>query len=91
MLSKCRCSAPTEQLSNRLRSQQSFAVAAAARNVYSCLIGAVASAVVVPMEHAMGNGWTYTIFAIFLLGSLLGPHWAMKHGMARRAEKEAKH
>ena len=62
-------------------------MAAAARNVFSCFIGAAASAAVQPMALRIGNGLTYTIFALLLLGSAAGPIWALKFRMARRERK----
>jgi hypothetical protein len=67
-----------------------FAVAAAARNICQCLVGAVISAAIEPMSKAMGNGWAYTTPAILFMLSLTGSWATMKHGMEWRKTKRDK-
>lgn len=65
------------------------ATATAANNVTRCLLGAGASAAIVPMSDAMGNGWAYTILAIIFALSTIGPLASMKYGIQwRKAKKE---
>ncbi|KAK9237466.1 major facilitator superfamily domain-containing protein [Lipomyces kononenkoae] len=67
------------------------ATATAASNLVRCELGAAASAVIVPMTNAMGQGWAYTLLALLfvayspalLLTMKYGPRW-------RRAKKEKK-
>jgi MFS family permease len=46
---------------------KSPATATAANNLVRCLVGAGATAVIVPMINAMGKGWTFTAIAGLLL------------------------
>ena len=71
-------------------SPRRFAVAEAARIVYSGPIGAAATAAIQPMINAMGNGASYTIFAALLLISSAGPLMAMRDGMAWRKNQRHK-
>ncbi|KAK0248878.1 hypothetical protein LTS09_015963 [Friedmanniomyces endolithicus] len=65
------------------------ATATAANNVLRCLIGAAATAAIIPMSDAVGNGWAYTILALFFIGSCAGPIASMRYGIEwRRAKKE---
>ncbi|KAK0264105.1 hypothetical protein LTR35_017368 [Friedmanniomyces endolithicus] len=65
------------------------ATATAANNVLRCLIGAAATAAIIPMSEAVGNGWAYTILAGFFIGSCAGPIASMRYGIEwRRAKKE---
>ncbi|KAK0791982.1 hypothetical protein LTR59_008682 [Friedmanniomyces endolithicus] len=65
------------------------ATATAANNVLRCLIGAAATAAIIPMSEAVGNGWAYTILALFFIGSCAGPIASMTYGVEwRRAKKE---
>ncbi|KAK1068804.1 hypothetical protein LTR33_011055 [Friedmanniomyces endolithicus] len=65
------------------------ATATAANNVLRCLIGAAATAAIIPMSEAVGNGWAYTILALFFIGSCAGPIASMRYGVEwRRAKKE---
>ena len=65
------------------------ATATAANNVFRCLLGAAASAAVVPMSAAMGNGWAYTTLALLNVVSSAGLATSMKYGMQwRRAKRE---
>ncbi|KAK3323317.1 major facilitator superfamily domain-containing protein [Cercophora scortea] len=64
--------------------------ATAANNLTRCLIGALASAVVVPMIDAMGAGWAYTIFGalyVVLAPMMVAVMW---YGVTWRAEEAAK-
>ncbi|EFR02297.1 hypothetical protein MGYG_05295 [Nannizzia gypsea CBS 118893] len=67
-----------------------FAVAAAARNICQCLVGAATSAIIEPMSTAMGNGWAYTTLAMLFIFSLTGPWATMRHGMEWRKIKSEK-
>ncbi|EED18640.1 bicyclomycin resistance protein, putative [Talaromyces stipitatus ATCC 10500] len=72
----------------------------AANNVVKCLVGAAASAAIVPMSQTIGYGlflmcqcwgvsWAYTILGVLFLTSSLGPIASMSYGIAwRRAKKE---
>jgi hypothetical protein len=64
--------------------------ATAASNVVRCLLGAAASAAILPMSDAMGDGWAYTTFALLFLLSCGGLLVIMKHGIAWRSERQAK-
>lgn len=73
------------------------ATATAAFNLVRCLLGAAMTAVVNPMIHAMGNGWTFTFISlVWLLFSPMllillrkGPQWRRdkKEKQAHRKEK----
>ena len=63
--------------------------ATAANNVVRCLLGAAASAAIIPMSDAMGNGWAYTVLAALFALASAGPLASMKYGMQwRKAKKE---
>jgi hypothetical protein len=65
------------------------ATATAANNVVRCLLGAAASAAILPMSEAMGNGWAYTVLALLFVVASIGPAFTMKYGIQwRRAKKE---
>ena len=65
------------------------ATATAANNVVRCLLGAAASAAIVPMSDAMGNGWAYTIIGLLFAVASIGPVYTMKYGIKwRRSKKE---
>ena len=66
------------------------ATATAANNVVRCLLGAAASAAIVPMSEAMGNGWAYTLLALLFMVSSVGPALTMKHGVKWRKAKKDK-
>ncbi|EMC95662.1 hypothetical protein BAUCODRAFT_34431 [Baudoinia panamericana UAMH 10762] len=66
------------------------ATATAANNVTRCLLGAAASAAIVPMSDAIGNGWAYTILALLFVVSGLGPLASMKYGIQWRKAKKDK-
>lgn len=63
------------------------ATATAANNVVRCLLGAAASAAILPMSEAMGNGWAYTVLALLFVVSSIGPLFTMKYGIKWRREK----
>ncbi|EXJ93733.1 hypothetical protein A1O1_02126 [Capronia coronata CBS 617.96] len=48
---------------------KSPATATAANNVVRCLLGAGATAAIVPMIEAMGRGWTFTFLTFFLIAT----------------------
>ena len=65
------------------------ATVTAASNVTRCLLGAAASAAIVPMSDAMGNGWAYTLIALLFVLSSIGPAASTKYGIKwRKAKKE---
>ncbi|KAK3688692.1 major facilitator superfamily domain-containing protein [Podospora appendiculata] len=72
--------------------------ATAANNLTRCLLGAVASAVVVPMIDAIGAGWAYTIFGVLyvVLAPMLvavmwyGVRWRAEEAEKRERRKRAK-
>lgn len=66
------------------------ATATAASNVTRCLLGAAASAAIIPMSNAMGNGWAYTLLALLFVISTLGPLASMKYGIKWRKEQKVK-
>lgn len=66
------------------------ATVTAANNVIRCLLGAAATAAIGPMSEAMGNGWAYTILALFSVLSAAGPVAAMKYGIEWRKSKKEK-
>jgi hypothetical protein len=66
------------------------ATATAANNVVRCLLGAAASAAIVPMSEAMGNGWAYTLLAVLFVVSSVGPALTMKYGIKWRKAKKDK-
>jgi multidrug resistance protein len=64
--------------------------ATAASNVVRCLLGAAASAAILPMSNAMGNGWAYTTLALMFLLSCGGLLVIMKYGISWRKTRAAK-
>jgi multidrug resistance protein len=64
--------------------------ATAASNVVRCLLGAAASAAILPMSDAMGNGWAYTTLALLFLLSCGGLLVIMKYGIPWRRARAAK-
>lgn len=68
-------------------------VATAANNIVRCEIGAVFSAILLPLVNAIGWGWAYTLLALLFLGFIpmlvlvmtKGPRWRKA-----RTEKEDK-
>ena len=64
------------------------ATATAANNVFRCLLGAAATAAIVPLTERVGHGWAYTILAGLLVVSLGGSAASWRWGMGwRRARK----
>lgn len=65
------------------------ATATAANNIVRCELGAAASAAIVPMAKAMGNGWAYTLVSgLFIVYSPL-LMFVMSRGMGwRRAKRD---
>ena len=66
------------------------ATATAANNVVRCLLGAAASAAIVPMSDAMGDGWAYTLLALLFVISSVGPAMTMRYGIKWRKAKKDK-
>ena len=66
------------------------ATATAANNVVRCLLGAAASAAILPMSKAMGKGWAYTLLALLFVVASLGPAFTMKYGIKWRKDKKEK-
>jgi multidrug resistance protein len=64
--------------------------ATAASNVVRCLLGAAASAAILPMSDAMGNGWAYTTLALMFLLSCGGLLVIMKYGISWRRIRAVK-
>lgn len=65
------------------------ATATAANNLVRCLLGACASAAILPMSDAIGTGWAYTIMSVIFLLSSIGPIASMRYGIAwRKAKKD---
>ncbi|KAF2816673.1 MFS general substrate transporter [Mytilinidion resinicola] len=65
------------------------ATATAANNLVRCSLGAAASAIVIPMLGKIGNGWTYTFFALVFLAYTPANLVLMRYGPRwRRARKE---
>jgi multidrug resistance protein len=64
--------------------------ATAANNLTRCLLGAVASAVIVPMINAMGAGWAYTLIGLLYVVFSPALYLVMKNGMRWRAEERAR-
>ncbi|KAK3389996.1 major facilitator superfamily domain-containing protein [Podospora didyma] len=60
--------------------------AVAANNLTRCLVGALASAVVLPMIDALGAGWAFTIFGVLYLVGAPTMWLVMARGMKWRAQ-----
>ncbi|KAH7120510.1 major facilitator superfamily domain-containing protein [Dactylonectria macrodidyma] len=58
----------------------------ASNNLLRCLMGAGATAVIVPMIDGIGNGWALTIFGLLNVPALPLLWYIMKHGPNWRAE-----
>lgn len=73
-------------------------VATAANNLFRCEIGAVFSAILLPMINKIGIGWAYTIIALMFMGfapTLLviirqGPRWRKEKSAKEDKAKSAK-
>ncbi|PQE19031.1 MFS multidrug protein [Rutstroemia sp. NJR-2017a WRK4] len=66
------------------------ATATAANNLVRCEIGAVATAVIVPMVDAMGTGWSYTILALLFVVYSPALLVIMRYGMRWRKVRKDK-
>lgn len=66
------------------------ATATAANNVCRCLLGAAASAAIIPMSEAVGFGWAYTILSLLFVGSTVALIPVMRSGMRWRRVKKDK-
>jgi len=66
------------------------AAATAANNVIRCLLGAAASAAIVPMTEAVGNGLAYLTLVLLFYVSCIGPLLSMRYGMKWRKDLKAK-
>lgn len=66
------------------------ATATAANNIVRCELGAAASAAIVPMAQAMGNGWAYTFLALLFVAYSPALIWTMRSGMKWRQVKKAR-
>ena len=64
------------------------ATATAANNLVRCVMGAAATAAVVPMIHAMGRGWAVTVLALIWLGFSPLLWVVMRRGPKWRREKK---
>ncbi|TGO34099.1 hypothetical protein BHYA_0212g00030 [Botrytis hyacinthi] len=66
------------------------ATATAANNVVRCELGAIATAVIVPMVNAIGTRWSYTILALLFL--IYSPMLIiiMRYGIRWRSQKKVK-
>jgi MFS family permease len=62
----------------------------AANNLLRCLLGAGATALVLPMINAIGIGWTCSFFAFVVLATSPVLWYIMKQGPNWRREKDAK-
>jgi len=67
---------------------KSPATATAANNLVRCLLGAGATAAVIPMVNAMGRGWTFTFLALLLLVASPMMWLNIWYGMKWRAERK---
>lgn len=65
-------------------------VATAANNLFRCEIGAVFTAIILPLINAIGIGWAYTILALMFIGFAPMLLIIMQKGPQWRKEKKAK-
>lgn len=65
-------------------------VATAANNLVRCEIGAIFSAILLPMANAIGWGWSYTILALLFVGFAPMLLVIMKKGPQWRKARKAK-
>lgn len=70
--------------------RKSPATATAATNLVRCLLGAGASAIVIPMIDAMGTGWAYTLSALVWVAFSPVLWLLVKHGPRWRKERNEK-
>jgi hypothetical protein len=66
------------------------AVATAANNLVRCEIGAVFSAIILPLINSIGIGWAYTILALIYMAFAPMLLIIMRKGPRWRQEKRAK-
>lgn len=66
------------------------ATVTAANNIARCELGAAATAAIVPMAKAMGNGWAYTVLALLFMGSSPCLFACARWGMRWRRERKEK-
>jgi len=66
------------------------ATASAANNLVRCLLGAGATAAVIPMIEAMGRGWTFTFLTLFLIATSPMLWLIYFRGMGWRQERLSK-
>ncbi|KAM3070399.1 hypothetical protein ACMFMG_010226 [Clarireedia jacksonii] len=66
------------------------ATVTAANNLVRCEIGAVATAVIVPMVDALGTGWSYTILALLFVAYSPTFFVIIKYGMRWRKVRKDK-
>ena len=66
------------------------ATATTANNIVRCELGAAASAAIVPMAQAMGNGWAYTLLSLLFVAYSPVLILTMTSGMKWRQAKKAK-
>lgn len=69
---------------------KSPATATAANNLVRCLVGAGASALIVPMINGIGEGWAFTLHTVFLLITSPAMFAVVKWGPIWREEKNEK-
>ena len=65
-------------------------VASAANNLFRCELGAVFTAIILPLINAIGTGWAYTILALLFLGFTPMLLVIMQKGPIWRKERKAK-
>ncbi|KAK4947299.1 hypothetical protein LTR10_013667 [Elasticomyces elasticus] len=66
------------------------ATATAANNVVRCLLGAGATAAILPMIEAMGRGWTFTFLTLFLIATSPMLWIVYFRGMTWRGQRNAR-
>lgn len=64
-------------------------VATAANNFTRCEIGAVFSAILLPLVDSMGWGWAYTLLALLFVGFLPMLLFVMQRGPKWRKQRKA--
>ena len=65
-------------------------VATAANNLFRCEIGAVFTAIIIPLINAIGIGWAYTILALLFIGFAPMLLVIMRKGPVWRKKRKAK-
>lgn len=66
------------------------ATATAANNLVRCVLGAGATAAIIPMINAMGRGWTFTFLTFFLIATSPFLWLVYFRGMKWRTERQEK-